>query len=621
MKAAELAAYARQTYGITCGDPAAASGFLILRHPRTGRRVALIRSMPDGGLSRVICRIRCGKPPEGAMRMPCVTYPVPGEGPDWADVALTDETDTSLVLGLFDRAMELSQDLYTIVLERLRSAAPQAGDTPLPFFGTARDMAAPSVPERIRQMRRLYVYASQSLEGAAENFRRQAAFMEDYEDDYPWKGDVRTFYPTYHDLSAAQLRGYFSWRTRVRKGDYGYIPPAAAYLYIYEILNGIGAEGPQDALKKLRAFEKGFGGAGYGDQKLWQDLHAWMLSLAVVNGLPKQAALECADRDLIEFDSCVLALRRAQDESDETVYRSLSYFGKKILEKSPVVRRHEDRAARLFSRAWRHAAASYARDGKGLFELCFSDCALRPWYPFANAPVPRQRGIKPCEYELDECRRFRSENGRWLIGCYETARFDRGLFHSFLRETDRILRLYLKAGRPLKPDPGASWAVPFAAKACAEDRRDEIEKARPRVAIDLSGLEKIRQDALLTQSRLLVPEGDEESPDPALPEEGPAGAENAAAEPVLPKDPVPPENTGGLPLDGVLTRVLRRLLEGKDASDILAGERLMPSLAADSINEALLDLIGDNAVTCDGGALCIVSDYIDDITRIVGGVL
>lgn len=46
---------------------------------------------------------------------------------------------------------------------------------------------------------------------------------------------------------------------------------------------------------------------------------------------------------------------------------------------------------------------------------------------------------------------------------------------------------------------------------------------------------------------------------------------------------------------------------------------MMPSVVADTINEALFDEIGDNVLECDGDTITLVEDYRDDLLKIFGG--
>ena len=45
----------------------------------------------------------------------------------------------------------------------------------------------------------------------------------------------------------------------------------------------------------------------------------------------------------------------------------------------------------------------------------------------------------------------------------------------------------------------------------------------------------------------------------------------------------------------------------------------MPSLLADSLNEAFFDRIGDNILEYDGESLFIIEDYREDLLGILGG--
>ena len=46
----------------------------------------------------------------------------------------------------------------------------------------------------------------------------------------------------------------------------------------------------------------------------------------------------------------------------------------------------------------------------------------------------------------------------------------------------------------------------------------------------------------------------------------------------------------------------------------------MASIAADTINEAFYDEIGDSVVESDGDVLVLVDDYRDETAQLIGGV-
>ena len=267
MELSELTAYAKETYQIEEqhkweGFP----GFSVLSHPRTGKWVALLMRQWDTESGEEIqrCDLKCGMQTLTECRLPWLAPPIRMKGPKWISVSFVDDTDPELVFRLFDRAMiNGAEQGFTLVLEQLPQPEIRIHrDTPLPLPPRpAREPEA--LPERLREMKHLYEYGSNSLEARAAIFLRQGRFMADYEDDASWAGmNLVCYFPTYHDLTTRQLRGYFAWRTRVRKGDYQPIAASAAYIYLYELLNLIGAASPEDALQKLKAFETGYLDAG-----------------------------------------------------------------------------------------------------------------------------------------------------------------------------------------------------------------------------------------------------------------------------------------------------------------------------------------------------------------------
>ena len=205
--------------------------------------------------------------------------------------------------------------------------------------------------------------------------------MQDYEDDCPWTGgDFVRYFPTYHDLTMRQLRGYFTWRTRLRKGDYGPIPTSAAYIYIYELLNGVGAASPEECIQKLREFEEGYLNSGIGDARMRPNLRRWMLEFAVLNDLPPAMAREVAEPEMTERDAALAVLRSPENHSDGEVFSALCSLGGKKTESSPVLAGNGDKGKALFAQSWRKASA-YARQGKDLFTLCFGERKTRQWFP------------------------------------------------------------------------------------------------------------------------------------------------------------------------------------------------------------------------------------------------
>ena len=224
---------------------------------------------------------------------------------------------------------------------------------------------------------------------------------------------------------------------------------------------------------------------------------------SVLKALPAAAALQAADPEMIRSDTALAVLRAPEAHSDEELCDALSCFGGKRLTGSAVLTAGDGSAGRLFGAVWRRAAA-YRRDGTDLFTLCFGRQETRHWYPLSNAVYYDPEGLADTDYVLDGCRTYHCRNGIWTIDAYEKLSFD--LFQGVLRAADARLRRALKTGRYLKDDPAFAWVLPFVDAVIAEERKAQIEAARPKITIDLSGLDRIRQDAAMTRDSLLTAE-------------------------------------------------------------------------------------------------------------------
>lgn len=603
MQMAELVAYAREKYQIEEQHKwADFPGFSVLCHPRTGKWIALLMRQWDGETGTEIerCDLKYGGNSLLRFSRPYISTPIRMRGSKWLDIAFEDNTESEVVFDLFDQAITAATGHgYTIVLgSELQDGEERYQETALPFAGSSYKAEKEKLPDRLREMRRLYEYGRESPTARARNFYHQAVFMEDYEDDLPWTGDFVCYFPTYHDLTTQQLRGYFTWRAGVRRGDVQPIASSAAYLYVYELLNGVGADSPEDALQKLRAFEVGYLDSGIGDKRMRPNLRRWMLEYAVLNDLSPELARQVADREMIERDAALLALRAPEKHSDEEVFAALCCLGGKKTESSPVLTIHAEKGMALFAQSWRNASA-YVWQGKDLFALCFGERKTRQWYPLSNAIYYERTRQQDRSYSLSACRSYRCRNGVWQLEAYEKLSFDKGRLQGFLHETDARLRRYLKTGRYLRENPADAWAIPYIDAVIEEDKKAAIEAARPKITIDLSGLEQIRRDAATTRESLLTEDEIEE-----MEEAAPPAAEDEASD---------------LPLDHVQIQILQALLEGLDAKAIMKTEHRMPSMTADTINEALFDEIGDTVLLCEDDHLLLVDDYIKELRELLGG--
>ena len=587
-------------------------GFPVLCHPGTKKDIAFLMQQYDSETGEFIecCDLKCSPNDNIPRNVSWISRPFHKKSPNWIGISFTQDTDADAVFHLFDQAVQMeNQSGCTIVLDEISNAADKSyHDTPLPFSDSSYRPAKEVMPDRLRRLIRMFSYFRHSPNIRAKEFYEQAKFMENYTDDVPWTGSFFTYFPTYQDLTTTQLRGYFSWRTRVRNGEYTPISSSAAHIYIYELLNGIGTSSAEDALQKMKDFESGFIDSGIGDENLRPGLDEWMVSFAILHALPSDLIKDHIDKKTMQKDEALAALRSPAESRDEQIFSALCLLAPGALSNSAVISMDRTRAVHLFSEAWR-SASHYIHNGMDLFTLCFGKPIEWRWLPLNNTVYYRPDSYPDADYILDPVRSYYCRHNVWKTRSYDSLYFDKDLFNGFLHETDRLLRKYLKTGRKLKQRTSEEWADPYVNVVIEADRKAVLEASRPKISIDLSELDQIRSDSLITRNSLLTEEDLQELNETQV---------ETVPEPET-KNTDEAQNTAAVPLNAVEAEILRILLCNEDPSSLIRKNHLTPALTADKINEAMFDEIGDTILVCEDDQLSIVEDYREDLARLLGG--
>ena len=685
MDISELTAYAKQKYGIDEQHKwADFPQFSVLCHPVTGKWIALLMRQwdIDTGTEYFCCDIKCGALAREERYRPYLSYPFRMRGREWTGVNLTYVVKPDFVLSLIDRAVEYGNGTgFTVVLEQENGAAgsgiitgretvipprkgapqqpgipqppevpqqppvpQQPGIPPRPAAATYGNRALNEIAlglarekGRFAAMRRLYVYGNSTHRGKIENFLRQGRFMKDYEDDFPWYGEFFRYYPTYNDLDDDRLRGYFSWRTKARKGVFEKIPVSAAYIYVYELLNGIGTASPEESLAKMREFVSGFIDAGFGDDTMRKNVEQWMTAFAIVKGLPRETVLEVENARIRTIDNSLEILRNPEDAANGDIVVALEALSKRKITESPVIKNDPDRGARLFADVWRLASKEFTNDKMNLFDFCFGKPETHTWQPLGNALVPPPAGNEEVIYELNGVHVFRRRGGKWKERSYPEYTFPSGNLAVFVHGMDGLLRRYLKTGNYLHKKESDEIARPYVERVTAVDAKEVLEASRPVITVDISSLDRIRSDADVTRDSLLTEQEQADEAAEKIPEAAEKVTEieekvteNAeivteAAEKVTENAEKPAENAENNQENaeknqenGATFEILRALLEGGSPDAIIRERHLMPSVVADSINEEFFGDFGDSVVSSDGGSISLVDDYKEELAEMLG---
>ena len=162
------------------------------------------------------------------------------------------------------------------------------------------------LPEPVRQMRALARRPEARSWTDARLFVEQARLMEGYEDDCPYAGTFQSYFPTYDVMDNQQLRGYFTWRARVRRGEIEKTSTSFAYVYLYELLNGVGTEPGEPAFRTIESFWRAYREL---EPALDRYVRPWLVDYVAYHDLPVAWASPYLNA---AHDRFVAVLRRAE---------------------------------------------------------------------------------------------------------------------------------------------------------------------------------------------------------------------------------------------------------------------------------------------------------------------
>ena len=543
-----------------------------------------------------------------------------------------------------------------------------------PILKTGRQMQN-FLPDQYCKMREISRWQEDPKGGAgrwlseAELFYRQGLLMADFEDDCPYNGTFKSYFPTYNAMSDRQLRGYFTWRAQVRRGTVEETSTSFAFLYLYELICGIGVDDPLDGFSKIKAFWDAYRAFEPGIDRF---ARVWLQDYVVFHGLDPKLL---RDSKTVMFDNALIELRRAARDlvpapapSGQTPKRRKT--SEPTLPLPPDEAREErlmaainalstynlnnSRLDRSHHRDLRHVAcAVYVRMARyydthrktGIVASLFGEETAMPYTMFASAVFFAPNRHEDCEYRLDPIHIYRCQNGFWECMRIHGSRQKSSKLGEMMRACDRRLRLALDPAHPLKEEKVPKYLAKIIDDEIVAWLSWDAAHQPVKIDIDLSQLGHIRSAAAQTREALLI---DEEREDDILDEAGSkqpkaepsadafveavaaATEQNEADESTISTEqfgvvapllvPTPPP-AAAAPTDATdelapaATTYLRALLEQNTVQATLAVEKSGQSedMLVDTINEALFDLVGDTVIEFGAAGPQIIEDYEADV--------
>ncbi|MCC8104373.1 MAG: TerB N-terminal domain-containing protein [Clostridiales bacterium] len=504
-------------------------------------------------------------------------------------------------------------------------------------------------PKEYRQMRSLAFGSPFSRNYEAKIFYLQARFMEVFEDDYPYDREVRHYFPTYQSLSTEELRGYFTWRTRLRHGQLEKTSLTYAYLYIYELLHQIGAATAEEGLENLIWFYEQYRSLdpdirGYTEQ--------WIVDYAVYYNQP---AVTIRTYTLLDSDEDLYALLHYDLVSDEELFPAIQKLSKYHLESSKAFRKYPEELKQVITNAYRRLNEYYQkRYQKSWVEKLYGAGSVEIRYtPFQHAVFYDRGQREHYEYHLGPLQCYRCEQNHWSSWRYCMPSLRSQELGVFVRAADRLFREDRGIHPSLKFGDETKTMVKFLNESIAGQKKT----ARPKIEFDLSLLGDIRKSSDAIGQKLMTEEerymdppsytrgepskiareyGKRESHIESWFEErtqyhaefehkvvaslcsnnestGRSDSRNGS-EGALPSAE---HYEGAFPLSGDELRFMHLLLYGGDLPGFLSETHRMASILAESVNEKLYDTFADTVIDFDGDTPVIVEDYLDDLKGMI----
>lgn len=522
------------------------------------------------------------------------------------------------------------------------------------------------VPPRMQEMREMALSPEGRVMIGAQLFTKQALFMEDYEDDVEYHGSFERYFPTYVDMNDRQLRGYFSWRSAIRRGEETPKAPLSfAFVHLYELIASIGIEHEPIGRSRegLTRAEQGF----LAIEHFWKThedtypelqryVTCWLRDYAVWHGLDASylapyvnTAFDEALVSLTESlgswmaatpqkkprkqDARAMVLAGADRPEEERLFSALDPLSTYRPRVSRLYRERPETLRHVTCSVIAELALYYEKHRKSsLVEDLFGSSQAFPYVMFMNAVFWTGSPHEDTIYEISPCNRYGCAKGRWYHEGFLTTAKRSSKLGAILRLIDQRLRVAIDYPHPLTKKDAPKYLDKIIAEQIENRLAWETDREARAVRVDLSQLAGIRAAANATCDSLLIDEEreDEAASDVAVTsaaaaavspaaEAMPAAAEAASPAAPTPQVVAPAEDSSAeiTPAPHGLTAIelelLRSLLDGTPW-EVPAGTSL--DMLVDSINEKLFDLLGDTTLEFDGlvsGMPAIIDDYAEDV--------
>ena len=451
--------------------------------------------------------------------------------------------------------------------------------------------ATQCLPSLLKTARSLENLDHQSWQSRESLFLKQGKLLANYEDSYDFQGSVQHYYTTYQSLTDQELRGYFSWRTKLRQGELKKTYPSFAFLYIYELLNQIGVLDPDDGFRLLYSFYESYGKL---DSLIPTYMNRWLVDYVIYYNLDPTLLSGSVQ---VRFDNGITVLEHIQEREPDEVIAAIKALAPTWLGRSKFYAAHTVEMDAVIVRILGRVSGHYAaRCKKTLTEQYFGVRCAEPVHLFDAAVFCDPLKRRDYTYTVDEQCVYRCTGGKWTVYKHSLPPRPSTKLDALLKTIDAVMRQEMNDPRPVKAEVETKWILKLIQEEIQAFLAEQQAARAKKIVIDYSQLTQIRQDAAVTQEKLIVEDELDlpEEPSPAAPPE------------------TPPE-TSDTPLSQAEYRLLQCLLYGGNTGWVQAEGHLM-SVLVDGINEKLYDTFLDTVLD---DTPQVMEDYAEDLKEMV----
>lgn len=465
-----------------------------------------------------------------------------------------------------------------------------------PILHTAAQMKN-YTPPRYAEMKKIARGREAMNRPASWIFYQQGKFMEDFEDNCPYRGEFFRYYPTYQTMYDAELRGFFTWRTAVRHGQIERTSLSFVYLYLYELINQIGVRTPEEGFETLYQFWQSYREL---EPSIDWNVKRWLADYVAYYGLDRALLDRFLD---LSFERNLLVLLHAGNSPAQEVFQALAALSSYRVDKSRFCKKYPEDVQAVTCAVFEAWSAYYAKNRKrSLLEHLFDRNKVCRYGVFDSAVFYDRRQYRDYTYTVNEIHTYICKDGKWVCERYDGGRGRNKELGAMLRAVDCLMRQKYGFGSPLKEEPVAKFLRDIIFTEIDRYLERKRREAAPKIEIDVSKLQGIRRAADVTRDKLIVDEELDEEP--------------VSEAPQPQAEPESTENDAGL--TGAEVRYLRALLDGGDPSAALREAGVPESVLVDAVNEKLFDRFGDTVLLFDGDAPELIEDYMEELKGIIG---